>query len=285
MGVLYRCTATAEEGRMPRFASTIKSRLSVKGAAIVLGIGLLATTAAYGASGGFTGSAGHQHDHGQIAFAAAAKKRVPRPRITAHPEAETTSTTATFHLSDAPQQVKLRCRLDLAVWRGCGRTITYESVATGAHRFSARAIRPGARPSRVVSFSWTVEAPVIAVTPIGPSGPSFEIAQSGPPPLLYPGAGPSPLPVTLSNPNPDPIQVTSLSAAIRAAPVGCDPRENVRVEPSPVSSADPLVVAAGGTLEVTAPQAPTIELVENGTNQDACRSGSFSLNFTGSAQG
>jgi hypothetical protein len=282
MGVQCRCTATAEEGRMPRFARTMKTRLRGKGAAIAVAVGLLATTAAYGATRGLSGSAGHRHN--QIPAAVGAKKRVARPRIIAHPEVETISTTATFRLTGGAQEVDFRCRLDRSAWRGCGHTVTYESVMAGRHQFSARAIRRGAQPSRVVSFGWTVDAPFIPVTPVDPGGPPFEIAQSGPPPLLYPGAGPSPLPVTLSNPNPDPIEVTSLSAVITAAPAGCTARENVRVEPSPVSSADPLVVPAGGTLDVTAAQAPTIELVENGTNQDACRGGSFSLRFTGSAQ-
>ena len=262
---------------MPRRAKTIKRRLSRKGAAIALIVGLLAAGAAYGAARSLSGPTHKRHD-----VRVAAARQVPRPRITAHPDAETTSTTATFRLSERTQRVELRCRLDLSAWSGCGRTVTYASVDTGSHRFSARAIRPGAQKSRVASFTWTVEAPV---SPVTPNGPPFEIAQSGPPPLLYPGAGPSPLPVTLSNPNPDQIQVTSLSAAVTAGPAGCDPWANVRIEPSPVSSADPLVIPGGGTLPVTAAQAPTIELVESGTNQDACRGGSFSLSFNGDAEG
>src|SRR3954452_20190885 len=150
------------------------------------------------------------------------------------------------------------------------------------HGFFGPAPRRGARTSRIASFIWTVED---SVPPVNPSETPFEIAQSGPPPLLYPGAGPSPLPLTLSNPSPDPIQVTSLSVAVTAGPAGCDPQGNVRVEPSPASPVDPLVIPAGGALAVTAAQAPTIELVESGRNQDACRGGSFSLTFLGSAQG
>jgi hypothetical protein len=91
--------------------------------------------------------------------------------------------------------------------------------------------------------------------------------------------------LTLSNPNPDQIQVTSLVVAVTAGPAGCDPRVNVRVEPSAVSSANPLVIPGNGTLGVPAAQAPTIELVESGMNQDACRGGSFPLAFSGSAHG
>jgi hypothetical protein len=267
---------------MPRCVMTHR-RLSRKSAAIALIAGLLAAGAAYGAARSFSGP-GHQRHDPRVA-AAVTRQRLPRPRITAHPETETTMSIATFRLSDRAQHVELRCRLDLSAWRGCGRTVSYASVGSGRHRFDARAIRHGAQKSRITSFTWTVEAPVPPVNPDGAPGPSFEIAQSGVPPLLYPGAGPSPLPLTLRNPNPDQIQVTSLSAVLTAAPAGCKPRLNVRIEPSPVSSADPLVIPAGGTLAVTGAQAPTIELVESGTNQDACRGGSFSLSFRGSAEG
>lgn len=272
---------------MPRCARTIKRRLSRKGAAIALIAGLPAAGVAYGATWGLSGPDGHHRHHSPIAGVPVAKKRAPRPRITAHPKTQTTSTTATFRLDDRARHVRFECHFDPSPWRGCGRTVTYASVESGRHRFYARAVR-GARKSRVASFTWTVEAPVPPINPDGPvnpDGPPFEIAQSGPPPLLYPGAGPSHLPVTLINPNEGPIQVTSLSATVTAGPAGCDPAANVRVEPSPVSPADPLLIRAGGTLPVTAAQAPTIEVVESGTNQDACRGGSFSLSFTGSAQG
>jgi hypothetical protein len=266
---------------MPRRARTINRRLSSKGTAIALIAGLVTAGAAWG----FSESTGHPRRDSSFAGVAAARKRLPRPLIAGHPDAQTTSTTATFRLSDRAGHVRLQCHLDASAWRPCGRTVTYASVESGTHRFFARAARRGTRTSPIASFSWTVEAPVPPPPPVNPSGLPFEIAQSGPPPLLYPGAGPSRLPVTLSNPNPDQIQVTSLSAAVTAGPPGCDPATNVRVEPSPVSPADPLVIPAGGTLPVTAAQAPTIELVESGRNQDACRGGSFSLSFTGSAQG
>jgi hypothetical protein len=266
---------------MPRRARTINRRLTSKGTAIVLIAALLAAGAAWG----FSGSTVHHRRVSPFAEVAAARKRLPRPLIAGHPDAQTTSTIATFRLSDRAGHVRLECHLDASAWGSCGRTITYASVESGTHRFFARAARRGARTSSIASFSWMVEVPVPPAPPVNPSGLPFEIAQAGPPPLLYPGAGPSPLPVTLLNPNPDPIQFTSLSAAVTAGPAGCDPPANFRVEPSPVSPADPLVIPAGGTLPVTAAQAPTIELIESGRNQDACRGGSFSLSFTGSAQG
>jgi hypothetical protein len=265
---------------MPRRA-TIKRRLSGKGAAIALIAALLAVGAAYGATWGLSGPAGHHRHHSPIAGVPLAKKLLARPRITAHPKAQTSSTTATFRLSDRARHVRLECHLDASPWRSCDRTVTYASVESRRHRFFARAAR-GARKSRIASFTWTVEAPV---TPVDTHGLPFAIAQSGPPPLLYPGAGPSPLSLTLSNPNPDQIQVTSLAVDVTGGPAGCDPGVNVRVEPSPASSANPLVIPGSGTLAVAAAQAPTIELVERGTNQDACQGGSFSLTFSGSAHG
>src|SRR3954447_9327190 len=171
---------------MPRRARTTR-RLSGKAAAIALIAGILAAGAAYGAAGGFSGpTGGHRHE-APIAHVAAAKKRLPPPRITAHPDAQTTSTTAAFGLTGRARRAKLKCRLDADDWRTCGRTVTFASVETGSHRFSARTVRRGALSSRIASFTWTVEAPVV---PIGPSGLAFEIAQSGPLPMLYPGAGP-----------------------------------------------------------------------------------------------
>jgi hypothetical protein len=270
---------------MPKRAT--KRRLSGKGAAIAPIAGLLAVSATYGATWGLSAAPSHHREHSPGAERPFAKKRLPRPAITAHPETQTNSTMATFRLSDRARHVNFECHLDGSPWRGCGRTVTYASVGPGRHRFFARATLRGAGDSPIASFTWSVEAPVtpVTVTPVEASGLPFAIAQSGPPPLLYPGAGPSPLPVTLSNPNPDPIQVTSLSAAVTGGPAGCDPSVNVRVEPSPASSADPLVIPAGGTLPVAAAQAPTVELVEIGTNQDACRGGSFSISFNGRAQG
>jgi hypothetical protein len=271
---------------MPRCAKTIKRRLSHKGAAIALIVALPAA-AAYGATWGLLGPAGPQRHHSPIAGVPLVKKQLPRPWITAQPK--TSPTTATFRLDDRVRDVRFECHLDASPWRGCGRTVTYASVESGRHRFYARATR-GARKSRIAAFTWTVEEPVIPtdeapVIPADTHGLPFAVTQSGPPPLLYPGAGPSPLSLTLSNPNPDPIEETSLTVDVTGGPAGCNPNVNVRVQPSPASPANPLVIPGNGTLAVAAAQAPTIELAESGTNQDACRGGSFSLRFSGSAQG
>jgi hypothetical protein len=273
---------SAEGGRhhpQPRRAT--KRRLSGKGAAIALIAALLAVGAAYGATWGLSAPPNNHRQHSPIAGIPLAKKRLPRPVITAHPETRTSST-ATFRLSDRARRVNFECHLDASAWKRCGRTVAYASVEAGRHRFFARATRAGVGNSRIAAFTWTVETPV---APVSPDGLPFEIAQSGPPPLLYPGAGPSPLPVAIINPNPDEIQVTSLAVDVTGGPAGCDPRVNLRIGPSTVSPADPLAIPAGGTLPVTAAQAPTIELAETGMSQDACQGGSFSLRFSGSAHG
>jgi hypothetical protein len=267
---------------MPRRATKIKRKLSGRSAAIALIGGLLAAGAAYGAVWGLSGSAGHHRHNSPIAGVAEAKKRLPRPWITSHPKAQTSSTTATFRLSNRARGARLECHVDRFIWRSCDEIVTYASLEPERHRFFARAVRRRGGKNPIAYFDWTVEAPV---TPVGASGLPFAIAEAGPPPLLYPGAGTSPLPLTLSNSNPDQIQVTSLAVAVTAGPAGCDPSVNIRVEPSPASSANPLVIPGNGTLAVSAAQAPTIELVETGMSQDACRGGSFSLSFSGSAHG
>src|SRR3954452_9691326 len=147
---------------MLRCAMT-QMRLSRNGAAIALIAGLLAAGAAWG----FSGSAGHKRHDPPVA----AKKRLSRPRITAHPEAQTTSITATFRLSDPAGHLTLECHLGAAPWRTCGRTVTFAAVGSGSYRFFARATRRGARASRSASFTWTVEEPVPPVKPNAvPSG-------------------------------------------------------------------------------------------------------------------
>jgi hypothetical protein len=93
--------------------------------------------------------------------------------------------------------------------------------------------------------------------------------------------------LTLTNPNEAPIYVTALSVAVSkdGDPVGCASRDNIRITQSTVSSADPIIIPAGGRVTLTtAPLAPQITLVNRpDANQDACKSKVFTLAYGGSA--
>ena len=94
--------------------------------------------------------------------------------------------------------------------------------------------------------------------------------------------------LTLTNPNGVPIYVTALTVSIAAdsTPPGCSSASNVQLTQSNASSADPITVAARGSVTLTsAPRAPQIMLVNvPGMNQDVCKNKSFALTFSGSAR-
>jgi len=102
---------------------------------------------------------------------------------------------------------------------------------------------------------------------------------------LAPGAGSLPIPLTIFNPNPIGILVTSLTVAVASSPEGCPAEENLRLTQSDVSSEKPLAVPADTavTLPVQGVSAPTIEMLNLPVNQNACKSATFRLAYTGSA--
>ena len=91
--------------------------------------------------------------------------------------------------------------------------------------------------------------------------------------------------VTLTNPNSLPIYVDSLTTTLttNAGSGGCT-ASNFSVTQSNASAGTPIVVPANGSLVVsTAPQAPQITLLNLASNQDVCKSKTFTLTFTGTA--
>jgi len=203
-------------------------------------------------------------------------QRPLRPRITSHPEAVDTGSTARFVFSARGPGLRFQCKLDGAAWKACRSPHTTASIAAGAHSFSVRAVRKSVRgPS--ARFKWTkVDPQPLTVEPRPTS-------LTG----LYPGGGAQAIPVRIANPNSVAVTVTSLTVAVSADPPGCPADPNLELGPSSLSPTAPLVLPAGGelTLPTAAISAPTIALRELPFNQDACQGASFPLRLDAEARG
>ena len=203
--------------------------------------------------------------------------RLPRARITQHPEKVATSASARFGFRARGHRPRFQCRLDRRGWRACRAPVTYNGLATGSHSFAVRVRGKRRRHGRATRFGWQL---------LEPRDFSIEPQLSGLG-ALYPGAPALPLPVRISNPNPVPIFVTSVHATATAGPLGCDPAANVILSDSSASSATPLEVPAGGSVNLPAPGIfpPAIQLRDLPVSQDACQNGQFALAFSGEARG
>jgi hypothetical protein len=103
---------------------------------------------------------------------------------------------------------------------------------------------------------------------------------------LRPGVT-APIRLTLTNPNDVSIYVTQLSVTVApdSTPAGCHTADNIRLTQSNASATDPIVVPAGGAVNLTtAPRAPQITLLNlPNVNQDVCKGKTFTLTYSGSA--
>jgi hypothetical protein len=203
--------------------------------------------------------------------------RPPPPRITRHPRKASTSATATFAFKPARGKPGFQCRLDSGDWRKCQSPVNFRGVGTGDHRFSVRVVARSGRRSAAARFRWKrVEPKSFAIEP--------QLSGLGP---LYPGAPPQSLPLVLRNPNPVPILVTGLRVTVTAESAGCDSATNLALTPSSASAAAPLVLPAGGSVDLPAAtvSAPRIALRDLPVNQDDCKGAQFPLAFSGEAHG
>lgn len=200
-----------------------------------------------------------------------------RPRITLHPAPVTVATAATFKFRQRRHRRRFLCRIDRRRPRPCRSPLRLRDLGLGSHTFSVRGLsRPGRR-GRTARFRWQVVE----------SRPFEVSAHTDGLRLLYPGAPPVQLPLTVTNPNPEAIRIVALRALVTVSPAGCDAAENLNLTESGASAALPLEVPAGGTAALPAAgiPAPTIQLRDLPTNQDACQGGQFELRFEGTAYG
>ena len=240
---------------------------------------MLAAAASYAAAGHGRGKerhapAGKRHEPATTPSSPVATQGSGALRITDHPAAISTRSTARFQI-DAAGKPTLRCHLDRRPAQECEDTVLYRGVGVGPHTFFVQASRRGRVTARA-DFGWTVLEPKpFTVTP--------RLPEVGP---LYPGAPPSAIPVVINNPNAVAITVTALRVSARGGAPGCAPADNLALT-TPALATGKLRIAAHGSvsLPTATVAAPTIALLELPVPQDACKSANFDLAFSGNAGG
>jgi hypothetical protein len=240
----------------------------------VLG-GCLAAVA-YAATGPHSGDHSSPAAGGAELQARLAPARLPVVRIIAHPQATSTVHNARFAFRVRGAKRRFECHLDSGPWTRCAAPVVYRGLAVGSHSFSVR-VRAKRRHGRASTYRWTL---------LEPKPFSVEPRLAGIPDL-FPGAGSVQLPVTLTNPNPVPILVTAIRVAVSADPPGCESTSNFELLPSSASAASPVLVPAGGVVDLPSATAtaPAIGLRDLPLNQDACQGAEVPLLFTGEAHG
>jgi hypothetical protein len=205
-----------------------------------------------------------------------ATKPPPKPKIDQHPTDPTGSSSATFTFSDSQGGVGFECRLDGGAWSACTSPTSFGALAAGEHNFYVRAVDAVGNRSEAARFEWDVTQQ---------TGQPFTISGNAPN-LLYPGASPSQIPVKLTNPNSVPIYVTGLTASLGTTglPAGCNSAW-FQIAQSNVSTTTSVQVPANGsvTLPTQGAIAPSIQLVDSHTAQDACHGAHLTLTYSGSA--
>jgi hypothetical protein len=201
----------------------------------------------------------------------------PAPVIISGPASPNSANTATVRFSDAAGPIFFRCALDGAAPTACTSPVTYTGVTAGRHRFSVWAIDEAGNRSGPGAGSWQ------QVVASGQSAPFTITGQASG--RLYPGGTPQAIPLTLGNPSDETIYVTNLGAALQVSrlPPGCSPDGfQVRQPRLPLTG---VVVPARTTVTLPTPAvgAASIQMIDTGSNQDACQNAALPLTLTGSA--
>lgn len=204
----------------------------------------------------------------------------PVPVFTQKPTDPTVGATQAFAWTDTEAGLTFRCSMENKDFSFCSSPFTYVADTTnnGQHQFTVRATDAA---GNIADASYKYK--IVKDTAL--SGVPFKI--SGSISNLSIGTWQS-IPVTVANPNTAPIYVTALTVtpAADSTPGGCSRSGNVELSASGISTGNPLVVPAGGsvTLPTQAVAAPRIRLINlPNTNQDNCKHKTFALSYTGTA--
>jgi hypothetical protein len=191
---------------------------------------------------------------------------------------------------------RFQCRVDGGDWAACRSPYRLAGLAPGSHRFAVRVFNRENRVGEPVAVSWQqiprprTSSPTAAAPPAQPDEAAapkqFSIEALEAPEDLFPGFPPTLIPVRITNPNSVPIEVTALNVAIGEAPAGCA-AENFELTAAGVSPAEPVLVPAGGAVDLptATAEAPSIRMLNLPVNQDACQELQIPLVFDGEAQG
>jgi hypothetical protein len=184
----------------------------------------------------------------------------------------------TFAFTDSEAGVGFECRLDRkAAWAACSSPTNYDGLSEDGYRFfEVRALDAAGNAGKSDTFAFYVTEEAATTFTISGNAPD----------LLYPGAAAAPIAARLTNPNAEAISVTALNVALSGSglPAGCNPAW-FAFAPSSLTPSNPVVVPAGGsvTLPAQGATAPTVRLLDSGTNQNACRNAQLRLTYSGSA--
>jgi hypothetical protein len=208
----------------------------------------------------------------------------PAPVITEGPDNPTSATDAEIEYRDSQRGVTLLCSIDGSVFATCPDVeqdgdADYNNLAPGAHTFQVVAVDASGNRSAPATFTWTVV--ITGRFPI-----SGNITG-----LFAPGVT-QPLDLSFTNPFGFELKVLSVTITVQHGTTqsgqpnpGCDGPTNLVVVQG---SGGPVTVPGHSTRSLQAlgvPQAqwPQIEMPDLTTNQDACKSTTFTLSYTGTA--
>jgi hypothetical protein len=201
----------------------------------------------------------------------------PAPSIVSGPSSPTGAGTASVRFSGTSGVVAFQCSLNGAPPTTCSSPAAYTGLAAGTHQFSVWAIDEAGNRSPPATDYWQ------QASASGPSAPFTISGQTGG--GLYPGAGAQAVPLTLSNPGAETIYVTGLGVTLQVSrlPPGCSADGFQIREPSLPAAG--VVVPARSTVTLPTPAlgAASIQMIDTGSNQDACQGAALALTFTGTA--
>ena len=196
----------------------------------------------------------------------------PQPVITTRPDDPNGTAISTFEWTDTESSVVFQCSRENGPWQPCSSPLTYtaDSGNNGLHQFAVRAVDSAGNISSAASWSWKVNNIGFTVT--------------GNAPTLYPGVW-NKIPVKITNPNHFTIYITSLTVGVSSSPANCAAPDNIETQASPATSSNTFAVPSQATnWPVPDAYQPQIRLKDLPlTNQDLCKTASFSLTYGGTA--
>ena len=196
----------------------------------------------------------------------------PVPVITSAPPDPSSQAESTFEFTDAESPVSFQCSVENGPFGSCTSPFTFTVIVdtsnNGQHQFAVRAVDPAGNVSGSATYSWKVTG--VGFTLTGNAGG-----------LLYPGIWRY-IPLQIVNPNNHSIYVEAITVSVSGAPGGCG-IANLELVQSSASSGDPVVVPANTTTLLPVAKQPQIRLKNLPSNQDTCKSVTFSLSYSGTA--
>lgn len=201
----------------------------------------------------------------------------PKPVFDATPPDPNNTATSTFAWHDAEAGVTYECSKENGSFQPCSSPLTYQVATTndGQHQFAVRAIDAVGNVSEAASYKWKVSAgsPSQFVIHGSVSGLMIGVAKS--------------VPLTIDNPNSVPIFISQLTFSVSTnAGSGTCSASNFAVTPwnaNPPSAPELQVPANAVGFPVPVADQPKLTLTNLPSNQDNCKSKTFSLTFSGSS--